>query len=85
MLRVTIELLPHGSEAHKRHLGTIEIANTGGTSTQGNYRARLSKRGKPNQIWKAGEVINFPRKRLGAYDLLYRALEAAVGERNKEG
>jgi len=84
MLKITLELLPKGSEANKRHLGTIEIANTGGTLTRGNYRVRLSKRGKPNQIWKEGEIISFPRKRRGAYDLLYRALAAVVGDRNEE-
>ena len=82
MIRITIELLPRGDEALKRHLGTITIANTGGTPTRGNYRARLSKRGRPNQVWKEGQITNFPRKRLGAYDLLYRALAAVVGERN---
>jgi hypothetical protein len=82
MLRITIELLPHGSEAKKRYLGTIEIANTGGTPTRGNYRVRLSKRDKPNQVWKEAQIANFPRRRLGAYDLLYRALAAVVGERN---
>lgn len=84
MLRVTIELLPHGDESRKRHLGTMEIANVGGTPSRGNYRARLSKRGKPKQLWKEGAVTGFPRKRLGPYDLLYRALMATVGSRNGE-
>jgi hypothetical protein len=78
MLRITIELLPHGDESRKQHLGTIEIANVGGTQTRGNYRVRLSKRGKPKQLWKEGSVNEFPRKRLG------RALRATVGGRNGE-
>lgn len=84
MLRITLELLPHGDQSRKRHLGTIEISNVGGTPTRGNYRVRLSKRGKPNQLWKEGKVTEFPRKRLRPYDLLYRALMATVGSRNGE-
>ncbi len=84
MLRITIELLPKGEEAKSRHLGTIYISNVGGTPTRGDYRFRLSKRGKPNQVWKKGAITDFPRRRLGAYDLLYRALRAVVGERNAD-
>ncbi len=85
MLRITIELLPYGSEAHKKHLGTMEIANdgTGGLST-GNYNVRLSKRGQPKTLWKVGRVLGFPRKRLGAYDLMLRALAACIGSRNPD-
>jgi hypothetical protein len=82
VLRITIELVPRGDESLKRHLGTIIIALVGGTPTRGNYRVWLSKRGKPTQVWKEGQVTDFPRRRLGAYDLLYRALAAVVGERN---
>lgn len=89
MLRVTIELLPHGSEARKSHLGTVLIANDGtasdgsGDAPRGNYVVRLSRRGQPLRVWRTGVVRDFPRKRLGAYDLLLRALVATVGERNK--
>lgn len=84
MVRITIELLPRGSEAHKRHLGTMEIANdrTGGSGPLGSYDVRLSKRGRPNVLWRTGKVERFPRLALGAYDLLFRALAATIGSRN---
>ncbi len=82
MIRITVELLPHGNESRKRHLGTAVIYNTGaGTPARGHYRVRLSRRGNPDSVWKSGEVINFPRKRLGAWDLLFLALSAALGDR----
>lgn len=62
----------------------MEIANIGGTVARGNYVVRLSIKGQPERIWKQGRVINFPRRKLGAYDLLYRALKDTVGERNTE-
>lgn len=84
MLRVTIELLPFGSEERKRHLGTIDIANDGrGTRERGNYMVRLSKFGRPTTDWKKGAVLDFPRQTLGPYDLLLRALIATVGSRNR--
>lgn len=83
MIKITVELWPKGSEHHKRHLGTAEIWNDGkGTATRGNYRVRLSKRGMPNATWKTGVVEGFPRKRLLAWDLLYRALHNLLADRN---
>lgn len=85
MIRVTIELWPGGQEHLKRHLGTIDIANDAtGSATRGNYRARLSRRNNPDGCWKTARVEGFPRKRLGAYDLLFRVLKQVVGPRNKE-
>lgn len=86
MLRVTIDLLPSGDESRKRTLGVVNIANdlTGDLDT-GNYDVWLSKSlvGKAGQTWKKGRVEGFPRRRLGPYDLLYRALRATVGGRNR--
>jgi hypothetical protein len=83
MLRVTVELLPQGDETKAEHLGTATIANDGtGTIEFGNYVARFSKWGQPNDIWKKGTVRNFPRKGRGPWDLLYLALRDAVGSRN---
>ena len=84
MIRVTIELLPHGEESRKRHLGTVEIANDGtGTAESGNYMVRLAKMGRPAQTWMRGAVVGFARKSQGPYDLLLKALVATVGPRNK--
>ncbi len=83
MIRVTIEMIPLGI-GKPRHLGTIEIANdASGTSNTGNYDAALSRRDKPARAWRRVRVEGFPRLRLGAYDLLYRVLHAAVSARNK--
>lgn len=93
MIRITIELLPGGDESKARPLGAIGIANDGtGTKALGNYDVvLLHSNGK--EAWRTGRVEGFPRdgrlvntgeggRRLGAYDLLYRALRATVGKRN---
>ncbi len=84
MIRVTIELIPHGIEERKSHLGTIIIANDGtsATPTRGNYLARLSMKGRPSSVWRRATVKDFARLRQGAYDLLFRVLRDAVGGRN---
>ena len=83
MIRVTVELVPHGDESRKRHLGTAVIVNDAtGTHWTGNYRVVLSKMGRPDEFWRRGGVEGFPRLRLGAWDLLYRALRETVGSRN---
>ncbi len=82
MIRVTVELLPHGDESRRRHLGTAIIANDGtGTDTQGNYNIRLSRRGQPDSAWKTGRLTGFQRKRFLVWDLLLLALAATVGQR----
>lgn len=81
MIRVTVELIPGGLGA-PRHLGTARIANDGtGTAAVGHYTVTLSQRGRPASVWKSGRVRHFPRRRLGAWDLLYLALDATVGPR----
>ncbi len=61
---------------------TGTIWNTGtGSPTQGNYRIEL--RDAAGRKWKSGHIEEFPRKRLLAWDLLYRALEKLVGARNR--
>jgi len=82
VIRVTIEMLPHGDESRKRHLGTAIIANDGtGTATQGNYNIRLSRRGQPDSVWKTGRLTGFLRKKFLVWDLLLLALAATVGQR----
>lgn len=90
MLVIRIELWPHGDRARARELGRVEIANTGtGSPTVGNYVVQLFKSAAQGArrpgVWKRGRVEGFPRKRLGAYDLLFRALAAVLGsQRNPE-
>jgi hypothetical protein len=81
MLRVTIELVPLGIESRARIIATGTIANTGtGTPTSGDYRVEL--RDAAGRRWRSGTITGFPRKRLLAWDLLYRALGKVVGNRN---
>lgn len=80
MLRVTVELIPHGI-GEPVHLGTAYVVNTGnGTLSRGNYEAVFST--KAGRIWKECIVADFPRKKLLAWDLLYRCLKKVVGKRN---
>jgi hypothetical protein len=84
MLRITIELLPHGNDAKPEHLGTAEIANDGGgTADLGNYRVRLSTWGNPPRLWRTGRLEGFPRQKLGPWDLMLWALAAVVGKRSE--
>lgn len=82
MLRITVELLPLGDESRREVLCVGEIANDGtGTLGHGNYKVGLSTKGQA-RTWKRGVVKGFPRRRLNAWDLLYRALRDCVAERN---
>lgn len=68
-------------------LGEAVIYNDGtGSDSLGNYVAEFGKKGQTFQQahsrpWKFAEVKGFPRKRLLAWDLLQRALTAALGDR----
>jgi hypothetical protein len=80
MLVITIDL--HSARTHQvTRLAQAQIANDGqGTPTRGNYRAHFE--GKRGRFIESAIVNGFPRKRLLAWDLLYRALRAAFGDRN---
>lgn len=87
MIIVRVELHP-SSGGEPRELGQVIIVNDGkGTMTKGDYDVQLLKAAeyaKTPGVWKRGKVKGFPRKMLGPYDLLYRALRACVADRNKE-
>ena len=81
MIKVTVELIS-AIDGHTEILGSAIIANDGrGTHTRGNYNAVFSSKRKPT--WRRASVDDFPRQRLNAWDLLYRCLCDAVGDRNK--
>jgi hypothetical protein len=83
VIRVTVELFS-AIDGHHEVLGVAEIYNdASGTPNLGNYEYILSPRNVPNKTWKKGNIEGFPRKRLLAWDLLYRCLKDAVSERNK--
>jgi hypothetical protein len=58
MVRVTVELIPHGDESRPRTLGVMEIANDGtGTDHVGNYGGTLhaeytGAEGRPGRVEK---------------------------------
>lgn len=87
MIVIRIEMWPLGDESRKRELGVGHIINDGnGSVERGDYRVELLKSpeyAKSPGIWKKGRVQNFPRLRLGPWDLLFRALAATVGDRNR--
>lgn len=80
MVVIKVEMWPHGDESRKYSLASATIANIGGDVTTGDYEYKLFN--KAGGFWKAGFIKGFPRKRLMAFDLLYRALKEAFGKRN---
>jgi hypothetical protein len=69
MIRVTVELLPHGDESRKRLLGLLYITNDGtGTPEVGNYKGELiAEYTKPS---RKGRVVGFNRKRKSVWTLI---------------
>jgi hypothetical protein len=79
MLYIRIELWPRGNKNRARvlHEGTICNEGSTATATRGNYSVVLCDRGGHSR-WK-GFIMGFPRKRLGAWELLRQALNAVLG------
>lgn len=88
MIVAEIKMWPKGNAGNAYDLGRIEIINIGGTLESGDYEVKLYKSAshgatKPG-VWRRGRVRGFPRKRLGNYDLILRALAACCGDRSPE-
>lgn len=95
MIYIRIEMWPKGDNARARILQEGIIHNTGGDdATTGNYSFIFSRVGgfktavenmrrvAVKNILCDGLITDFPRKRLYAHDLLFRALRTAFGSRN---
>lgn len=94
MIYIKIEMWPKGDNKRARILQEGIIHNHGGDATTGDYGFVFSKvggfktavenmrRGMVKNVLRRGSITDFPRKRLYAHDLLFRALRAAFGERN---
>lgn len=88
MIRITVEMVPLGNEEHSYVMATAIIHNDGrGSRARGNCHTAISKVAHHRPLvgggyWKQGKIKDFPRLRLGVWDLLYRALRELVGERN---
>ena len=75
MLVIKIELWPGGYEREAKEIGRAYLWNDGtGTETVGNYKGKILRKGSQTKVWREGRVLNFPRKRLKAWDLLKRFL-----------
>jgi hypothetical protein len=80
VIRVTVELVPHGDESRARVLARGTITNDGtGTFQRGNYRFWLSQSGRPNTATREGAVTNFPRQAKNVWHLLAQCLNTAFG------
>lgn len=82
MLRVTVELWPHGRADKKKTLAVMDIYNDGtGTDTRGNYKYRVYRRpviGRPlSKPSREGAVTNYPRKAYPVWELVRRVLNGA--------
>ena len=79
MIRITIEMWPHGDETRKYPLGAINIANLGDSPDPGlgNYRADFfGKDGRP--LPKRRTLIKgWPRLRESVFALVNEALARA--------
>lgn len=84
MLKISIDLISANGTTRDARVGDAEITNDGtGDNVFANYDVVLKKTGtfskKPGTPWKTGHVKCFARAIYGPYDLLYLALEDALG------
>lgn len=69
MLRITVELIPHGRIHKKRTLGVLEISNDGtGSHERGNYTCSFD--GKPEGEYR----VNDHARNLSFWNLIKKAI-----------
>lgn len=79
MIRVTIELVPHGI-GNPKHVGTMKIWNDlTGDRSKGNYKFTLTKN-NPNIVWRGGEVKGFRRLSKSVGELMFLCLSEIFKE-----
>lgn len=77
MVRITVEMIPHGMEKHKKTIATCVIVNDGtGTKTNGNYNVYFN--GAVNKSHVPIRVVDFNRTRKSIWGLLHRALDMKI-------
>lgn len=70
MIRITIEMIPHGDESRARKMYTMEIENDGtGNQYTGNYLGTLHAEYTGSSPRK-GRVANFNRKTQSVWSLI---------------
>lgn len=76
MIRVAMELFPHGDRSRRSTLATVIIVNDGtGTLRRGNYVWRVA--GRNDRTLKTGVVKNWPRLSKTPIALLQRVVNEA--------
>ena len=78
MLKITIELYPHGDKDNSQKIGEATIINDGtGTKELGNYMVSLAEFGGYPGL-DNGKVMDFDRKDRGPWELLREAIDACL-------
>jgi hypothetical protein len=81
VIRVIVELHPHGDASRRRVIGEMKVWNDGsGEQTIGNYKFAFWRRSKDTKNRKGkvhqGEVKGFPRLRKNVFELIQLCLSA---------
>ena len=70
MIRVTVEMIPHGIESERYTLGSMEIANDGsGTTSSGSYDGVLHAE-YTSEDGRHGRVVSFNRQNQSVWSLI---------------
>lgn len=89
MIYIRVEMWPGGRKESARLLGEATITNKVGDRDGAEYECVLLKSpeyARPDNVgtpWKKAIVTDFPRLKLGPWDLLLRGLLIAIGKRNR--
>lgn len=83
MIRVTVELVPHGFEEMSDTIATAQITNDGtGTLDFGNYNCWFTD---PDEgffdNWYKARVESFPRKEMCVWKLIHLAIAEYIKEK----
>lgn len=92
MIRITVEIIPHGIEEKKFTHSIANIWNTGATTKEthglyGDYQAEFmqSHLFNPKKVWKKSKALNIHRQRRGVWDIIFCLLyNAGLYARNKQ-
>lgn len=86
MIVVRLESWPGGDRRRRRTISTGRIVRVEASGDDGLYLIELDGDGTGGRAgrepWRRGRVANFPRARLGAWDLLFRGLAAVIADRS---
>jgi hypothetical protein len=83
MIVIQIQMWPKGLKEKSYSLGTLTVAldPDSSTLTLRNYTWRIT-RFLDKGTWKSGKILGHTPKTRGPWDLVYRILQSAVGDRN---